>query len=285
MHCRHFSRALAVLLALAAFGCASSRGPGASPVDPAAAAESVALDEGTLEGFSPPIHYVRAGSSTGPCVIFIHGSPGSWRAFGHFLRDPELAARARLIAFDRPGYGLSGRGQAEPSLERQAAVVGRLLELEPAERPVILVGHSLGGPIATEAAVDFPARISALLLIAPSIDPDHERLRWFNRLARTRLAIALLPLDFITSNREILPLHGELVKLKARLEELATRVVLIQGRRDHLVSPANADFAERTFTHAQLKVERLAKAGHLIPFTQPEVVKQALEALLDELGR
>src|SRR3546814_16092495 len=49
--------------------------------------------------------------------------------------------------------------------------------------PAIVVGHSLGGPIAAKLAMDYPDRVRGLLLLAPSVAPALEAPRWYQRLA------------------------------------------------------------------------------------------------------
>ena len=41
-------------------------------------------------------------------LIFVHGAPGSWDAFKDYLTDEDLKSKARVVAYDRPGYGGSG---------------------------------------------------------------------------------------------------------------------------------------------------------------------------------
>src|SRR4051812_46363629 len=67
------------------------------------------------------INYVVAGNESLPLVIFIHGSPGSLSAFIDFMDDTLLLEKVRMISVDRPGFGSSNFGYAEPSLEKQAA--------------------------------------------------------------------------------------------------------------------------------------------------------------------
>jgi len=69
------------------------------------------------------VHFVVAGSPHPDAarVLFVHGSPGAWDAWERFLKDPELRAAARLIALDRPGFGGSERGRAEPAPSGRSA--------------------------------------------------------------------------------------------------------------------------------------------------------------------
>jgi pimeloyl-ACP methyl ester carboxylesterase len=111
------------------------------------------------------IHYFDFGpSSNRTPIIWVHGYAGG--AFeAYYISD--LLGR-RLIALDLPGSGLSEKPDDAYSVERFAEVVlGFADELE-VDR-FVLVGHSLGGAVASTIAADpvFAKRIEKLVLIAP----------------------------------------------------------------------------------------------------------------------
>lgn len=275
--------AVAAMALLATGGCALL----GSPFAPAVATPEMRADD--LEsrwadtGGGLRLHYVVSGRRDGgPAVLFVHGSPGTWEAWRDYLNDPGLRGRARLLALDRPGFGASERGAAEPSLARQAAAAAAVLEAE-AARAAIVVGHSLGGPVAARLAVDRPELVGALVLVAPSIHPELERRRWFNVAGSWRLVQWFLPVDWTTSNREIWPLRRELEEMAPRLAEIVAPTVVIQGGEDPLVDPANADYVEREFRAARLDVRRLPEAGHFIVWENPAPVREAVARLIDAL--
>jgi len=225
-------------------------------------------------GEAGALHYVVAGAGSRR-VLFVHGSPGTWEAYRAFLDDRRLRSGARLLALDRPGFGGSGRGRPDPSLERQAAAAAAVLDAEPGS-PAVVVGHSLGGPIAARLAVDRPDLVGALVLIAPSIDPALERHRWYNVAGSWRLVQLFLSVDMVTSNRELWPLRGELEALAPRLADLACPATVIQGDRDDLVPPANAEFAARAFPPGSVEVRWVAGEGHFVVWTRPELIARAV---------
>lgn len=236
------------------------------------------LSEATWALDGRPMYAVHAGDVGAPPVLFVHGSPGGWDAYERYLVDPELRARAHLISVDRPGFGRSGRGEAEPSLEVQAACALSALSLNRSGEPAVLVGHSLGGPVVARAAMDAPEAVRGLLLLAASIDPALEELRWYNRLADLRAVRWLLPAGARTSNDEIVPLRAELDAMMPGWSELGAPVVVIHGDKDRLVPVENADFAGRMVPHAE--VRRMPGEDHFIPWTQEAEVKSALLDLL-----
>jgi pimeloyl-ACP methyl ester carboxylesterase len=217
-------------------------------------------------------------------VLLVHGSPGSWRDSLNLLRDTTLTARAHLIAVDRPGFGRSGRGVLETSLARQAQLLaGVLTALAPAgapPRPAIVLGHSLGGPVAARLAMDRPDLVRGLVLVAASIDPALEKTRWYQKLARWPLVRSIVPDELAIANDEIKPLHGELEQMLPLWSSVHMPVVVLQGDDDGLVPKENADFAARVLTGAKVHMVRIPKQGHMIPWERPELMRDAILELL-----
>lgn len=224
------------------------------------------------------LHYMRTGNESGPLIVFVHGSPGSWDAFAEFLRDKDLQSKAAMISIDRPGFGLSGRGQAEKSLEAQALFISRVIEQNRKGARVLLVGHSFGGPVIARIAMDRPDLVQGLLFIAASVDPDLEIVRWYQRAGDLALFRWLLPEDLDTANQEILPLKGELEKL--RWDSIHCPVIVIQGGDDDLVPPGNADYLGKKLP--QSRMIRMPGWNHFIPWAHPQQVKEAILDLLRE---
>ena len=250
-----------------------------------AAMRAQGLTSHFVEGPVGRLHVVVAGRSDpgSPRVLFVHGSPGTWEAWHEFLDDPALRERAMLLAPDRPGYGGSRRGHTEASMVGQAAALAAVLEAFPGP-PAVVVGHSLGGPIAARLAMDRPELVADLVLIAPSIDPALESHRWYNVAGSMRMVQWFLPVDWIVSNRELWPLRRELSAMLPLWGRLRAPVTLIQGDADELVSPANADFAERVLAGHDLVVERFPGENHFILWKRPAIVERAIQRMLERSG-
>lgn len=272
-----------LLALLALVGACSLFGPSFAPAIDTAAMRSSRLASRFVEGRAGPIHFVTAGREDrrAPRVLFVHGSPGTWEAWRIWLEDPALRGRARLIALDRPGFGGSSRGRAEPSLAAQAEAAAAVLRAD-GGGAALVVGHSLGGPIAARLAVDSPELVRGLLLIAPSVDPELERRRWYNVAGSWRAVQLLLPVDWVVSNRELWPLRGELEALAPEWRRIRCPMFVLQGLDDRLVPPANADFVERLVPPDRLEVIRVAEAGHFLLWQRPALVRDALLARLAE---
>jgi|GEM_PF-5956507 len=109
---------------------------------------------------------VTAGTGVTP-VVLISGLGDSTLTWAPIL--PRLAESCRVIAYDRPGMGASASVEGPRSLERMATEVNELIESLKGE-PAVLVGHSLGGPIAVESFRRRPDLIAGLVLV-DSADP------------------------------------------------------------------------------------------------------------------
>jgi pimeloyl-ACP methyl ester carboxylesterase len=229
-------------------------------------------------------HFIATGKEDSPTVVFVHGSPGSLSAFIDFLSDTLLLSKAHLITVDRPGFGYSNFGKAEPSLQGQAALLKPLLELRKQQKPIILVGHSLGGPVIARMAMDYPELVDGLIIVAGSIDPELEpNERWFRVPLSTPFFSWLMPLSFKASNDEILEAKKELQQMLPLWKNIKCPVIVLQGLEDNLVPPGNADFAKRMLTNAPVQIVLKDKVNHFIPWTHPEMIQQAILQMLVQL--
>src|SRR5262245_59578639 len=118
----------------------------------------------TVDG--TPLSYHQRGA--GPDVVLLHGGMGSAEDFEPVL--DALAARFRVTAVDRPGFGLSHARGDDPTYPGNARLVAGLVRQLGLIRPVV-VGHSHGGGVALQLAEDHPQVPSALVLLAPAAYP------------------------------------------------------------------------------------------------------------------
>lgn len=104
----------------------------------------------------------------GEPVLLIHLSViADGLAYPLFAR-PEIASRYQLIHFHRRGYGNSTLGSVPLTAAREAADAAALLRHLRIRRAHV-VGHSFGGQIALQLAVDAPSLVHSLALLEPSL--------------------------------------------------------------------------------------------------------------------
>lgn len=227
------------------------------------------------------LNYLITENNNKPLVIFVHGSPGSLSAFIDFMADTVLLNKAQLISVDRPGFGASDFGYAVPSLDEQAKLLKPVLEVNKKNRPVILVGHSLGGPLIAKMAIDYPELVDGLIFVAASVDPDLEpNETWFRAPLATPFLKWILPRSFRASNDEIYKLKPELEQLVPEWSEIKVPAIVIQGTKDSFVPAANADFAKRMLIHSSVQVQIIEGVDHFIPWNHPEIIRNAVLDLL-----
>ncbi len=230
------------------------------------------------------MYYAESGTNGKAVVVFVHGSPGSLSAFIPFLTDSLLLQRASLITVDRPGFGYSGYGHAEPSLDRQAAILMELVARKKSGRAVILAGHSLAGPLVAKMAVQYPEMVDGILIIAGSIDPDLEPNElWFRAPLATPFLSWILPGSFRSSNEELYQLEPQLRAMVPDWQKIACPVVVIHGGKDKFVPFGNVAFAERSITNAPVKYILEDEANHFIPWNRPDMITEGLHYMIDTL--
>lgn len=229
------------------------------------------------------IDYVEAGQPNLPLVVFVHGSPGSLSAFIDFLADTILLKRADLITVDRPGFGASNFGYAEPSLAKQCALLKPILEEHKNQRPIILVGHSLGGPVIARMAMDYPDLVDGLIFVAGSIDPELEPHEWFRAPLATPFLSWLLPRSIRASNDEIYKLKPELQEMLPLWPTIKEPVIFIQGGVDELVAPGNAGFAKKMMTGTTVNVVWKEDMNHFVPWSNPELIRNGIVDMLSTI--
>jgi len=113
----------------------------------------VELDGSTVE-------YVEVGE--GEPVLFVHGISGCWQNWLENL--PHVGAGRRAIGLDLPGFGASPMPEWEVDMAAYGRCVRDFCAALDLDR-VTLVGNSMGGLIALEAALGDPRRFARLVLV------------------------------------------------------------------------------------------------------------------------
>jgi pimeloyl-ACP methyl ester carboxylesterase len=101
-----------------------------------------------------------------PTALLIHGFANSLQSFRRVA--PLLADRYYVVAYDMPGYGLSGKPAPFDYRNANQAKIASSLIRELGLKDVVVGGHSLGGAIALRVAVDDP-EVVGLVVMNPGI--------------------------------------------------------------------------------------------------------------------
>jgi pimeloyl-ACP methyl ester carboxylesterase len=264
----------------------------------------------TVEGTR--LHFMIKGA--GRPVVLIHGNPGSGQDWAR-LYGP-LAAHQRVIAFDRPGHGLSQRPKhGDVTVEVQARLLHDALRQLHVSRPII-VGHSWGGALALVYAITYPKEVAGLVLVAPAVYESQDAGSLVTNLpavpvigdaanavltplfgasiVRSELKKAFSP-DPVPEGyqRSVLSewtkpdkvkaysmddamLNDCLKKFSPRYSEISVPVSILAGDSDLTVS--KKDNAERLHqTLPKSNLIVLPKTGHEIPLTRSQAVLEQIE--------
>jgi pimeloyl-ACP methyl ester carboxylesterase len=234
---------------------------------------------------------IVAGPASGTKLIFLHGLSGSFSTWQVVMG--ELADRYRVAAFDLPGHGLSDKPDpanfdyAVSSLASTVATALKTTGLAPA----IIVGHSLGGAISMQLALEHPETMSGLVLVnsaglASEISPD--LLALMDREPGQNTARAMLQL-FLEDQALVLDrgvddmaqgqlseggwsaqrtiaakafsTKGQIVDTIDRLAEIPSPTLIVWGAKDRVMPVDHAIHAAGAIPDATLKL--LPSIGHV----------------------
>jgi pimeloyl-ACP methyl ester carboxylesterase len=102
-----------------------------------------------------------------PTLVLVHG----WTLDRHLwdAQVPALSRRYRVVTLDLGGHGESGGDRARWTMASLGEDVKAVVDAVGAKR-VVLVGHSMGGPVVLEAARRMPDRVLGIVLVDTLLD-------------------------------------------------------------------------------------------------------------------
>ena len=220
-----------------------------------------------------------ATESKGDPVLLIHGLGGSIESW---LNNIEAISSHKLqvIALDLPGFGLSDKPKITYDIEYYSKFISKFIRrLRIDSRSLCIIGNSLGGHIAAEFAINYPLRVSKLVLVSPagvkaktvqqvrrnlsgidknvkSIDYNYAKM-FFQRLKLPRAKEAFMSAFSGSAHAP---------RLNDRLHKIKAKTLLIWGKEDQMI-PVN-------FLHPFIKMKNcrvilLENCGHSVHMNSP----------------
>jgi pimeloyl-ACP methyl ester carboxylesterase len=261
------------------------------------------------------VNVIALGS--GPPVVFVHGLAGCWQNWLEQLLP--FAVEHRAVALDLPGFGASPMPAGPITISGYAQVIDEVCDALGLDA-VAVVGNSMGGFIAAELAIRFPARVERLVLVsAAGISVEHQRstyeraLRgerllsayggWLasrseNVVRRDRLRRAVMRLvaahpDLIEAPLAFEQLRGSgkpgfihaldaltSYPIRERLPEIACPTLVMWGEDDRLVPLSDASVFEELIPRARKVI--FPDTGHVPMLERPTEFNAELRRFLSE---
>jgi pimeloyl-ACP methyl ester carboxylesterase len=263
---------------------------------------------------STKVNYVEMGE--GPSLLLIHGLGGAWQ---NWLENiPALARRHRVIALDLPGFGASPMPRWTLNIRNYGSMVLDLLEALDTG-PVAIAGNSMGGFVAAEVSIRSAPAVSKIALVSAA-GISHARMYKAPTETLGRMAAAMAPLAFryhedalrrprlriaVVRNLFYKPwaLRRELIwefvsnGVKApgfaqavhglagydildRLAEVEDPVLIVWGRHDMVVPPADALAFHEIIPNSRLEI--FDRTGHIPQAERPVRFNRVLEEFVAE---
>ena len=252
------------------------------------------------------IHYEERGR--GLPVVLVHGFPLDCRIWE--AQVAGLSDRHRVIAPDLRGFGRSRSSRAF-SLGQMADDLHGLLEKLGA-LPAVLGGLSMGGYVALEYVVRYPAGLKGLMLIDTKAEADtaegkagrDKMIESVRKGGAKAVADAMEPKmlapgaaqgrpEVARKLREIMEsqspktIEHALAAMRDRtdhrdkLASIAVPTLIVVGDQDAITPPAVAEGMNREIPKSKLVVVK--GAGHLTSMEQPEQVTRAMAEFLSQI--
>ena len=249
------------------------------------------------------MHY-EAGGNGKEVLLLLHGNFASWRWWQPLLKNMPEGYRA--YAPDLRGCGDTDRPEEGYTIAQHAEDLNQLIGVLRLKR-LHLVGHSLGGCVALDYALNNPQRIKTLTLVAPapaegasvinaasngygtsSSSALHsafrlsESLGTYRRVMEKALSRLMNPDqigsefetlvdDAVRMSRNAAVGHIETLNgwdVRDAIGQLNLPVLIIGGRNDHLISPEALQKAAEKFPNGRLIM--WPKMGHTPQLEQPK---------------
>lgn len=255
---------------------------------------------GTCKANGINIHYLRTGGNKPP-VVLLHGLMASGACWTPLAR--ALEKNYDVIMPDARGHGNSSTPDQGYCYDNLAVDVLSLIDTLGLVSPVLL-GHSMGGMTAAVAAIQRPKRLRGLILADPTfLSPERQREVYeSNIVAQHRQILDRSKEDFLAELR-IRHKHRalELTELFAEarfqtsihafeiltppnpdytqlINTLDIPSLLVIGDTSAVIAPAVA--TELARINHRLKVVQISKAGHGVPYDQPDRFSAVVKAFL-----
>jgi pimeloyl-ACP methyl ester carboxylesterase len=240
--------------------------------------------------------------SHGRTILLIHAA-GSNAHTWHNQYD-FLGKAHSPVAPDLPGHGRSSGVEALPQISAYTDFVVEFLDALKIKSAVV-AGRSMGGAIAMDLALRYPARVEALMLLATAAKFNLPA-EWIATWRNVTMGRSGQPFDNAGYSPKTIAEHPEIIRegwgeqirtdprtrwgdmvavSKVDLRESIARItqpaLILVGRDDTTTPPVDSEFLKSRIKGAKLEV--IDDAAHYLTTERPAAVNTAIGAFLDNL--
>jgi len=152
------------------------------------ASEFIELKDGSL------IHVRDEGNKNGNTLVLIHGSNGS--LFNFESMNKFLINDFRVVSLDLPAHGLTGPVNSNNySFDGFIRVINEVLEIKKINQ-FFLAGHSMGGRVVWNYTIDYPEKVSGLIIIGSLFLANEKEYREFQSDNKPPIVFKLFEIPF-----------------------------------------------------------------------------------------
>ena len=217
----------------------------------------------------------------GPAVVLQSGLGDGKAAWGILFK--MLAERGTVVAFDRPGYGVTPARQGVRDPCTIAAEQRQLLAASGAKPPYVLVGHSLGGLYQYVYAKLYPSDVAGVVLIDPT-HPQHWEQVQLSSPVMARVISSMRDRFDQTVRQEFDEHTSCLDRIDLKTPLASPTKLLVRstfkfvewGPFEDMTHRLEDDWQRLTGAPA---VERIDRAGHYVHRDRPDAVLEAITAM------
>jgi len=231
-------------------------------------------------------------------IVISHGLAEHSGRYKH-VAEYFVSQGYHVYAIDHLGHGKSSGARCHvASINDFVACLHRLIKIVKDQHnnsPVYLLGHSMGGLIASLYLIDHQQELAAAILSAPLIKPTTAPTKFQTRIvkffARFFPKVGVLQLDprFVSRDPKVvkdyiddplvfsgkvsaklsMELGGGMAKVSRQGSTISLPILILQGKEDKLVDPAGAEFIFNKVSSKDKSLEFFDQCYHEI-LNEPE---------------